>query len=72
MVSIRGKIWFSIINRSIKKIDTFFDIDKFTAGNTELIYLAAHTGRHSLKPLHKHTHGVGPSQDCVYMYSIIV
>ena len=28
MVSIRGKIWFSIINRIIKKLDTLFDIDK--------------------------------------------
>ena len=28
MVSIRGKIWFSIINRNIKKLDTLFDIDK--------------------------------------------
>ena len=28
MVSLRGKIWFSIINRIIKKLDTLFDIDK--------------------------------------------
>ena len=28
LVSIRGKIWFSIINRIIKKLDTLFDIDK--------------------------------------------
>ena len=28
MVSLRGRIWFSLINRVLKKLDTVFDIDK--------------------------------------------